>query len=41
MKIYFDVMKKRIYNENLFYWIQICFDLVKICFDIIYHEKES
>ena len=32
---YFDIMKKRRYNENIFYWTQICFDWLKIYFDIM------
>ena len=28
--------KKRWYNENIFYWIQICFDSMKIYFDLIW-----
>ena len=32
MKIYFDIMKKRWYNESIFYWMQICLDWMKIHF---------
>ena len=32
---YFDIMTKRWYNENIFYWIQICFYWMKIYLDIM------
>ena len=33
--IHFDIMRKRWYNENIFYWIQICSDWMKIYLDIM------
>ena len=35
MKIYFDNMKKRWYNENIFCGIQIWSDWMKVYFDIV------
>ena len=34
MKVYFEIMKKNSYNKNIFYWIQICLDCMKIHFYI-------
>ena len=32
--------KKRWYNENMFYWIQIYFDWIKIYFDVMKKKED-